>query len=91
MIWPVFTEKSLKMAKTGKYSFWVAPGLNKMGIKSEVGKTFSVHVVSVKTITGHSEARRNTKGQKFLTKRTKKAIITLKEGEKIDIFEEGKK
>jgi len=91
MIKPVFTEKSLKMAKVGKYSFWVGIGMDKMGIKSEVAKTFGVHVTSVKTITGKSEARRNTKGQKFLTKGTKKAIVTLKEGEKLDIFEESKK
>jgi len=90
MLKPVFTEKSLKMAKTGKYSFWVGTGMDKMGIKSEIAKAFGVHITNVKTITGHSEARRNTKGQKFSTKGTKKAIVTLKDGEKIDIFEESK-
>jgi large subunit ribosomal protein L23 len=91
MIKPVFTEKSLKMAKTGKYSFWVGPGMNKTGIKSEIAKDFGVHITSIKTITGHGEARRNAKGQQFSTKGTKKAIVTLKEGEKLEVFEESKK
>jgi large subunit ribosomal protein L23 len=91
MLKPVFTEKSLKMAKTGKYSFWVGMDMNKTGIKSEITNAFGVHVTSVKTMVGGSEARRNTKGQKFSTKGTKKAIVTLKEGEKLDVFEENKK
>jgi len=91
MLKPVFTEKSLQMAKTGKYTFWVGTEMDKTGIKAEVADTFGVHVSAVKTITGHSEARRNTKGQKFSTKGTKKAIVTLKSGDKIDIFEESKK
>lgn len=91
MLKPVFTEKSLQMAKTGKYTFWVGMEMDKIGIKKEVADTFGVHVNTVKTITGHSEARRNTKGQKFSTKGTKKAIVTLKSGDKINIFEESKK
>lgn len=91
MLTPVFTEKSLKMAKEGKYSFWVGTGMDKMGIKSEIAKAFGVHITSIKTISGHPEARRNTKGMRFSTKGTKKAIVTLKEGEKLDIFEENKK
>lgn len=91
MIRPVFTEKSLKMAKVGKYSFWVGVNMDKMGIKSEVANVFGVHVTSVKTILGRSEVRRNQKGQRFSTKKAKKAIVTLKEGEKLDVFEETKK
>lgn len=91
MLKPVFTEKSLEMAKAGKYTFWVGAEMDKKKIKAEVADAFGVHVSSVKTIIGHSEARRNTKGQKFSTKDTRKAIVTLKSGDKIEIFEESKK
>ena len=79
------------MAKEGKYSFWIERGMNKPGVKAEVAKTFGVHVTGVQTVIGHSESKRNTKGQRFMTKGDKKAIVTLKSGEKIDLFEEGKK
>ena len=91
MITPIFTEKSLKMAKIGKYSFWIEKGMDKPGVKAEIAKVFGVHVTGVQTIVGHPESKRNTKGQRFITKGDKKAIVTLKSGEKIDIFEEGKK
>jgi large subunit ribosomal protein L23 len=90
MLKPVFTEKSLKQARDGKYTFWVGMGMEKPKIKADIAKAFGVHVTGVKTVVGHSESRRNTKGQKFLTKGVKKAIVTLKSGEKIDIFEETK-
>ncbi len=91
MITPIFTEKSLKLAKTGKYSFWVGRKANKMSLKSEIAKLFGVHVVSVKTISTSSEKGKNARGVKFATVRNKKAIFTLKDKEKIDLFEESKK
>lgn len=91
MIKPVFTEKSLKLAKLGKYSFWVEAGMNKPQIKALINKLLGVHVVTIKTVSSGSEAGRNAKGRKFLKLATKKAIVTLKEKEKIDLFEEGKK
>jgi ribosomal protein L23 len=65
--------------------------MDKPGVKAEVARAFGVHVIGVQTIVGHTESRRNTKGQKFMTKGDKKAMVTLKSGEKIDIFEEAKK
>lgn len=91
MIKPVFTEKSLKQAREGKYTFLVEMSMEKPRVKAEIGRAFGVHVTGVKTVVGKSESRRNTKGQKFSTRGVKKAIVTVKSGEKIDIFEETKK
>ncbi|HKB88457.1 MAG TPA: 50S ribosomal protein L23 [Patescibacteria group bacterium] len=91
MLKPIFTEKSINMAKNGKYSFWVEPNDNKMGLKSEIAKIFGVHVTSIKTIKKAGEKGRTARGKKFNKLASKKAIVTVKDGEKIDIFEESKK
>ncbi|HJY98544.1 MAG TPA: 50S ribosomal protein L23 [Patescibacteria group bacterium] len=91
MIKPIFTEKSLKAAKTGKYSFWVGRSMAKNVIKSEIAKLFGVHVTDIKTMVKKGETGRNMKGVKFSTAPQKKAVVTLGEKEKIDIFEESKK
>ena len=90
MLKPVFTEKSLKLAKAGKYSFWVDKNLTKSEIKSEIVELFGVHVLSVKTIVIKGETGRNARGKRYSVKPTKKAIVSLKEKEKIDLFEEKK-
>lgn len=91
MLKPIFTEKSTKMAKMGKYTFWVEPNSNKMSLKAEVARIFGVHVTSIKTIKKAGEKGRTAKGKKFNRLASKKAIVTIKDGEKIDIFEESKK
>lgn len=91
MLKPVFTEKSLKQAHEGKYSFWVDKNMTKNEIKSEISKLFGVHVLSVKTILVKGENGRNMRGKKYSVKPAKKAIVSLKEKEKIDLFEESKK
>ncbi len=91
MITPVFTEKSLRLAKLGKYTFWVGRMDSKSTIKVEVNKVFGVHVREIKTITTKGEAKRNNKGMKVVVMPTKKAIVTVQEGEKIEVFEEPKK
>ncbi|HET7099261.1 MAG TPA: 50S ribosomal protein L23 [Patescibacteria group bacterium] len=91
MIKPVYTEKSLSLAKLGKYTFWVEVNADKMRLKSEIAKLFGVTVISIKTITVSGEAKRTAKGKKYNVIPTKKAIVTLKAGDKIDAFEEPKK
>lgn len=91
MLKPVFTEKSTRLAKLGKYTFWVKPNDNKMSLKAEVARLFGVHVTSIKTIKKAGEKGRTAKGKKFNRLASKKAIVTIKDGEKIDIFEESKK
>ena len=91
MLKPVFTEKSTRMVREGKYSFWVEPNSDKMGLKAEIAKLFGVHVTSIKTIKKAGEKGRTARGKKFNRLATKKAIVTIKDGEKIEIFEESKK
>ena len=91
IITPVFTEKSLKLAKQGKYTFKVGRTATKAAVKTEIAGLFKVHVTGIKTISVHGEAKRNAKGKKYRTNDGKKAMVTLKEGEKINIFEESKK
>jgi len=85
---PIITEKSLRLAKEGKYCFEVALDANKPEIKSAVERLFKVRVDDVHTIRMKGKPRtmfwgRRTTGR---TKEWKKAIVTVKEG-KIDIFE----
>ena len=91
MIKPIFTEKSLKAAKFGNYTFKVEPRMDKKRIAAEISNIFDVTVVRVRTIKTGGEKGRNAKGRNFSVKASKKAIVTLKEGDKMPIFDEGKK
>ncbi len=90
MIIPIFTEKSLKLAKDGKYSFWVDRVTDKGAIKAEIAHVFGVHIVTIKTVNVKAETGRNARGVKYAKGAGKKAIVTLADKEKIDIFEESK-
>lgn len=84
---PVITEKATVEAQKGKYSFWVETGMNKNQIKELIAKSFNVHPITVVTSNRKAETRRTMYG-KFVTKKArKKAIVTLKKGEKIAMFE----
>jgi large subunit ribosomal protein L23 len=91
IIKPIFTEKSLAAAKMGNYTFRVEPRMDKKRIAVEISKIFDVKVVRVRTIKTGGEKGRNARGRNFSVKASKKAIVTLKEGDKISVFEEGKK
>lgn len=88
---PVLTEKSLRQAKEGHYTFWVTPSLTKQGVKALVERVFEVKVGRVRTMNFKGGVKKNLRGRTQVIKGAKKAIVTLKEG-KIEIFEEkGKK
>jgi large subunit ribosomal protein L23 len=91
IIKPIFTEKSLAAAKMGNYTFRVEPRMDKKRIAVEISKIFDVKVARVRTIKTGGEKGRNARGRNFSVKASKKAIVTLKEGDKISVFEEGKK
>ena len=88
---PILTEKTLKLAEEGKYTFRVGLGLNKFQIKKLIEDVFGVHAVSVRTVKESGERRRTQRGTKRVILPEKKAIVTLKEKEKIDLFETKKK
>lgn len=85
---PVLTEKSLQKAKEGYYTFFVEKGLTKFQIKKLVNDLFGVHTKSVKTINYKGGKKKNIRGKTVTIKAAKKALVTLKKDEKIDIFEE---
>ena len=84
---PIITEKSMaKAAEGNKVVFWVDPVANKKDIKEAIETVFSVKVVSVNTNMVPGKFKRVGKftGQRPTRK---KAYITLKEGDKIEMFE----
>ena len=82
---PVVSEKSYGLLDQNKYTFIVRPDANKTEIKIAVEKVFDVKVTSVNTVNRKGKARRTRYG---LGKRpdTKRAIVSLAEGDRIDIF-----
>jgi large subunit ribosomal protein L23 len=88
---PIISEKSLKLASEGRYTFRVDRNLNKYQIKKLVQDVFDVHVTKVRTIKEPGELKRTFRGRKRIIQPGKKAIVTLKDKEKIDLFEEKKK
>ncbi len=90
-ITPVLTEKSLKEAKRGFYTFWVGKNLDKGEIKNLINQVYEVHPKSIRTINYKASVRRNYRGQNVRQQALKKAIVTLAEKEKIEVFEEKSK
>ena len=82
---PVVSEKSYGLLDENKYTFLVHPDANKTEIKIAVEKVFGVKVNGVNTINraGKRKRTRTGFGQRNATKR---AIVTVAEGDRIDIF-----
>jgi len=83
---PIVTEKSTMLAESGKYVFEVALAANKPQIKEAVELAFHVTVVGVNTHIVKSKQKRL--GQRMgRTATWKKAVVTLKPGDQIEVFE----
>lgn len=86
---PIVTEKMTNLQEKGYYAFEVDPKANKIDIARAVEKRFNVTVTNVRTMNmkGKTKAQMTRKG-KFVGKTShfKKAIIALKEGDKIELF-----
>ena len=85
LISPVVSEKSYGLLDDNKYTFVVHPDANKTEIKIAVEKIFGVKVTSVNTLNRPGKTRR-TKFGMGRRARTKRAIVSLAEGQRIDIF-----
>jgi len=87
---PIVTEKMTGMQEKGHYAFEVELGANKISIAKAVEKKFNVTVLSVRTIRskGKAKAQLTRKGRfSGRTAEWKKAIVRLKEGDKIEFFQ----
>ncbi len=83
---PLLTEKSTLAKEQNKYCFEVSPEATKMDVRGAVEKLFSVKVADVRTMQYAGKKRRL--GRNVGRRRHwKKAIVTLKEGNSIELFE----
>ncbi|MGL5809222.1 MAG: 50S ribosomal protein L23 [Nocardioides sp.] len=82
---PVVSEKSYGLLDANKYTFLVRPDANKTEIKIAVEKIFNVKVISVNTMNRQGKRRRTRTGT-GKRKDIKRAVVSLAEGDRIDIF-----
>ncbi|MDR0468462.1 MAG: 50S ribosomal protein L23 [Peptococcaceae bacterium] len=87
LIKPIVTEKSSGLMAEGKYTFRVDKAANKIEIKHAVESAFKVDVTDVKTMNMPGKLKRQGKTQ-GMTPEWKKAIVTLKSGQTLPIFDE---
>lgn len=87
---PLISEKSMSKASLGKFTFKVAIKANKTSIKKEIEKRFKVNVVSITTVTIKGRGlRAGIRRTEILKSPFKKAVVTLKTGQKIGLFDTG--
>jgi len=82
---PVVSEKSYALLDQNKYTFLVDPSANKTEIKIAVEKVFKVQVTGVNTINRVGKKRRTRYGTGRRPD-TKRAIVTVADGDRIDLF-----
>jgi large subunit ribosomal protein L23 len=82
---PVISEKSYGLLDENKYTFLVKPDANKTEIKIAVEQVFGVKVTSVNTINREGKRKRTRLGY-GKRKNTKRAIVSVAPGDRIDIF-----
>ena len=88
---PVITEKNTRLMELGQYTFEVAREANKIQIRDAVERTFNVDVLAVNVLNIRGKERRRGRGRGRTagigrTPTRRKAIVTLKEGQTIDLF-----
>ncbi|MBA2507991.1 MAG: 50S ribosomal protein L23 [Nocardioidaceae bacterium] len=85
LVAPVVSEKSYGLLDQNKYTFLVRPDANKTDIKIAVEQVFDVRVTAVNTVNRQGKRKRTRVGW---GKRpdTKRAIVSVAEGQRIDIF-----
>ncbi len=82
---PVISEKSYRLADDGKYTFVVAPDANRTQIRQAVESVFGVKVTGVNTLNRPGKRRRTRFGWGKRAD-TKRAIVSVAEGDRIDLF-----
>lgn len=83
---PIISERSMDLVEENKYAFFVDKRANKIEIKKAVEELFNVEVVKVNTVNIPGKKKRLGRNE-GRTPNRKKAIVTLKGSDKIEIFE----
>ena len=81
---PVVTEKSTKLSEMNKIVFKVDRSINKTIVKKRIEKIFKVNVIKVNIVNKKNRSK-IVKGKKVKVQGFKKAIVTLKKGQNIDL------
>ena len=81
---PIITEKSTNLSEQNKIVFKVHAGANKTNLKKNIEKIFKVNVTKINIINKQNRTKL-AKGKKVKVSGFKKAIITLKKGQSIDL------
>ena len=84
ILFPVVTEKSTNLSEFNKITFKVPDGSNKKNLKKNIEKIFKVNVTKINIINKQNRTKL-TRGKKVKVSGYKKAIITLKKGQSIDL------
>lgn len=85
---PVVSEKSYALLDRGVYTFVVHPDANKIEIRQAVESVFNVQVIKVNTLNRKGKRKRMRRAAGFGRRSdTKRAVVTLAEGQRIPLFE----
>ena len=84
IISPMVTEKSTNLSEQNKIVFKVPMSANKVNLKKNIEKIFKVNIIKINIINKQNRTKL-TRGRKIKVSGFKKAIITLKKGQSIDL------
>ncbi len=84
VLFPIVTEKSTNLSSQNKVTFKVPNKANKKNLKKNIEKIFKVNVTKINIINKQARTKL-TRGRKIKVSGYKKAIITLKKGQSIDL------
>jgi large subunit ribosomal protein L23 len=88
LIRPVVSEKTYGLMENHTYVFVVDPRATKIDVRNAVEQAFNVKVVNVNTLNRKGKSTRNRRtGVVGARSNTKRAIVTLKQGDSINLFE----
>ncbi len=87
LIRPVISEKSVAQTERNNYTFAVARDANKFQIKDAVETQFKVDVLGVRVLTVKPKEKRRGRRTPGMTAGWRKAVVTIAEGQKIELFE----
>lgn len=87
LIRPVISEKSVAQTERNNYTFAVARDANKFQIKDAVETQFKVDVLGVRVLSVKPKEKRRGRRTPGMTAGWRKAVVTIAEGQKIELFE----